>query len=195
MTWARLDVFVTPVVEDNPDEEDDEEDDEEPTEDGKPAAESVVWLVPVDDPSPESGLVVDESAAFAVVTAVPSNVAAASTPNPAEAASPASVVPIVRFRRRWVAREREALPRCMEAFMTASWTLVPFGSMTTGGCVWVSANVRCRHPRSPRTGPVHVRFGGWMQGPAMDCREWRIRYGDSDVRKRQQALRRCPGRQ
>ena len=48
MTWARFDDFFTLVeVEDDGDEDEDEDD--------EPAAESVVWLVPVDDPSPGSG--------------------------------------------------------------------------------------------------------------------------------------------
>ena len=50
----------------------------------------------------------DETAAIELELVLPLYEADASHPNPAEAATPAMAVPMVRARRRWVARDRSA---------------------------------------------------------------------------------------
>jgi hypothetical protein len=192
-TWALRDDLETPLFED-PNEAEDEDEVGDGVAAVWPPDEFVVPFVVVpllvdgawvdeSEGMDESDVKVVESTAFAALTVLPLYVAAASTPKPAEAASPARVVPMVRFRRRSVARDRSALPRRVKSFIPAWWAGQPFGWMTrTGepprigcvrGCVRVAGPLRCGHPRSPRTGPVHVRFGDWMQGPATDRRDLR----------------------
>jgi hypothetical protein len=91
--------------------------------------ESLVAVVVLDVPAEPSAAVVELTAAIPFVL-VPAYVAAASQPNPAEAARPARVVPMVRFRRRRVARDRATAPPVVKVFMSTSLTGGPFGSMT-----------------------------------------------------------------
>jgi hypothetical protein len=136
--------------------------------DGEDAG-SVPTGVVVDETTVSSVVIVEASVVPAAL-AVPSYVAAARTPNPAEAAMPASVVPIVRLRSRRVADDLRARFRWVESCMTASSAGEPFGSMTRRrpsrrrrdlGVAWgLRQAYDADTPRSPRTGPVHVRLGG-----------------------------------
>ncbi len=83
--------------------------------------------------------------------------------------------------------------------MAVAWARRPFGSMTTqdagglrGGCR--KPTMRIPHAAHVR-GPFTSASAAECKGPRCAAGDWRIRYGDCDVRERQQALRRFPGRQ
>jgi hypothetical protein len=108
----------------------------------------------------------------------PAYVLAASQAMPLVAVMPARAVPIVMFRSRRIARARSLVRWGVVVSMAGIVDPASFRIRDDGLRATLAPRYRRSYdavtPSSPRTGPVHVRFGGWMHGPAMDRWEWRF---------------------